>query len=178
MYTHAVQDSDIKQLDILSHQEKCAMQDHSGGNGKAAATATADEQRKEALALALKDFTSEMKLVDVVDLVAFVRTEQHGNIADLVRSSAELYFKDDTLRYGMAAGVDLDWDRPPTISLDLEFYHKGVWVYFSLVLGEPENAVNVSYIEFTNASDDPAQNTRRLLEALDDARAEPRGLTS
>jgi hypothetical protein len=154
------------------------MQDHTGGNGKANVAAIADEQRKEALALALKEFTSEMKLVDVVDLVAFVRTEQHGNIADLIRSSAELYFKEDTLRYGMAASVDLDWDRPPTIGMDLEFYHKGVWVYFSLVLGEPENAVNVSYIEFTNASDDPEENTRRLLEALDDARAQARGQAS
>ena len=150
------------------------MQDHTGGNGKAAVVDSADQQRKEALALALKAFTSEMKLVDVVDLVAFVRTEQHGNIADLIKSSAELFFKDDTLRYGMAANVDLDWDRPPTIGLDLEFYNKGVWVYFSLVLGEPENAVNVSYIEFTNASDDPRENTRRLLDALEDARAEPR----
>ena len=151
------------------------MQDRLGGSGEAEdAAAGADEQRKEALAQALRDFTREMKLVDVVDLVAFVRTEQHGNIADLVKSSAELFFRDDTLRYGMAAGVDLDWDRPPTISMDLEFYNKGVWVYFSLVLGEPENAVNVSYIEFTNASDDPQQNTRRLLEALDDARANPR----
>lgn len=150
------------------------MQDHLGGGGRAPVTAGAEQQRKEALAQALTEFTSEMKLVDVVDLVAFVRTEQHGNIADLIRSSSELFFKEDTLRYGMAASVDLDWDRPPTISLDMEFYNKGVWVYFSLVLAEPQNAVNVSYIEFTNASNDPDENTRRLIEALDDARDNPR----
>lgn len=151
------------------------MQDQLGGGGRAPVTAAAEQQRKEALAQALTGFTSEMKLVDVVDLVAFIRTEQHGNIADLIKSSAELFFKDETLRYGMAASVDLDWDTPPTISLDIEFYNKGVWVYFTLVLGEPENAVNVSYIEFTNASDDPDENTRRLIEALDDARDNPRG---
>lgn len=147
------------------------MQDNTGDSGRASSAAGADPHRRQALAEALADFTGELKLIDVVDLVAYIRTGQHGNIADLIKSSAELFFKEETLRYGMASTVELDWDVPPTISLDLEFYHKGVWVYFTLFLGAPENRVNVSYIEFTDASDDPDENTRRLVEALQDARS-------
>ncbi|MTH98270.1 hypothetical protein [Roseibium sp. RKSG952] len=129
------------------------------------------EQQKKAIARALKDVINELKLIDVEDLIAYIRTDHHANISDLVKSSSELYFKQDTLRYGMAASVDVDWDRPPTISLDLEFYHHGVWIYFTLILANPENAINVSCIEMTNSTKDEDETIRRLVDALEDARA-------
>jgi len=133
-----------------------------------------DEHCRTAIASALKQFTTEMQLIDVVDLVAFVRTDQHANIEDLVKSSAELYFKSDTLRYSMAASVDLAWDTTPVVKLDLEFFNLGVWIYFTLVLQHPHNAVNVTYIEFANTSGSTEDNTARLKEALQDARVRPR----
>ena len=139
-------------------------------------TTLTDSIRKEAIANALKGFTSDMKLVDVVDLIAYIRMDKHANISDLIKSSAELFFKEGTLRYGMGAKAELDWDTTPTVSLDLEFFNMGVWVYFTLVLGEPDNALNVSYIEFTGTPeasgphDQDQVNTSRLLEALEDAK--------
>jgi len=133
-----------------------------------------DENCRMAIASALKPFATEMHLIDVVDLVAFVRTDQHANIEDLVKSSAELFFKTDTLRYSMAASVDLTWDSTPIVKLDLEFFNLGVWIYFTLVLQHPHNAVDVAYIEFSNTSGSREDNTARLKEALQDARVKPR----
>ncbi|MTI45900.1 hypothetical protein JM93_00467 [Roseibium hamelinense] len=133
-----------------------------------------EQQRKKALARALKDVIRELKLVDVEDLIAYIRTDHHANISDIVRSSVEMFFKQDTLRYGMAASAEVDWDRLPTIALDLEFYHQGVWIYFTLVLSNPDNSINVSYVEVTNSTGDPEADMRKLIDALEDARAHPR----
>ncbi|MBD8877039.1 hypothetical protein [Roseibium polysiphoniae] len=148
------------------------MQGSSEDRGEPLNSESADRIRKEAIAVALAPFTAEMKLVDVIDLVAYVRTEKHANISDLIKSSAELFFKEGTLRYGMGANVELDWDTTPTIGLDLEFFNMGVWVYLTLILSSPDNALNVAYIEFTgsNADDEEEDNTQRLLTALQDSR--------
>ncbi|MEM5585049.1 hypothetical protein WNZ15_21505 [Roseibium sp. AS2] len=129
-----------------------------------------DRQRQEAIASALTDFIEDLKLVDVVDFVAYIRTDQHGNIEELIKTSAELFFKDGSLRYSMAAQAEVEWDETPKISLDLEFFNKGVWIYFTAVLAWPDNAVNVSYVEAPDAGGDRVRETEMLLEALKDAR--------
>ena len=70
-------------------------------------------ESERALAAAAKEFAAELRLTDVVDLITFIRTENHPNINDLVNSSAELYFKPGTLSYGWAADVDLRVGRQP-----------------------------------------------------------------
>ncbi|GAA0770956.1 hypothetical protein E1180_11950 [Roseibium denhamense] len=131
---------------------------------------TCDRQRQEAIAGALLEFIEDLKLIDVVDLIAYIRTDQHGNIEELIKTSAELYFKEGSLRYSMAAKAEVEWEETPKISLDLEFLHKGVWIYFTVVLAWPDNAVNVSYVEVTEAGGDKAKETELLLEAIKDAR--------
>jgi hypothetical protein len=49
-------------------------------------------EREKALADGLRDVAAELRLIEATDLVAFLRTEQFGNIANLVNSSTELYF--------------------------------------------------------------------------------------
>ncbi len=129
--------------------------------------------RERALAWGIQDFAAELRLIDVVHLISYVHTEQHNNIADLVRSSAELFFKGDSLRYGNAANVDLKWGSTPTIRLDLEFHHLGVSVYFELILTALQAAVDMHFIEFESPEDNPSRNTQRLLDALKDARLSP-----
>jgi len=146
------------------------MHDMPESNGESPSPVECDRQRQEAIAAALTDFIEDLKLVDVVDFVAYIRTDQHGNIEELIKTSAELYFKDGSLRYSMAAQTDVEWDRTPKISLDLEFFNKGVWIYFTVVLASPDNAVNVSYVEVPDAGGDKAKETELLLEALKDAR--------
>ena len=68
-------------------------------------------ESEKALAAAAKEFAAELRLTDVVDLITFIRTENHPNLNDLVNSSAELYFKPGTLSYGWAADVDVRMGR-------------------------------------------------------------------
>src|SRR5262245_56396089 len=71
--------------------------------------------REKALGDGLKEVASELRLVDVVDLVTYIRNEQFANVGDLVSSSVERFFKPDTLRYGSAGDVDLNWGTQPSV---------------------------------------------------------------
>lgn len=82
----------------------------------------------------LRDFIAELCLLDGGVLIGWVRDDRHGNIADLVASSAEPFFKEATLTYGDAADVSFSWGRSPTVILDMEFGTEAVTVFFKLVL--------------------------------------------
>ncbi|ADZ72279.1 hypothetical protein [Polymorphum gilvum] len=148
----------------LMHKGSASQTPRLSGSGRA---------REETLAQAVHDVASELRLVDPTDYIAFVRTEKHANISDLVKSSTELYFKNETLRYGLGANIDLDWDTTPTVRLDLEFRNNGVWIYFGLVLHAKGAGVDIYHIEFADPSEDPEENTRRLIDAIMDARLKP-----
>ena len=130
-------------------------------------------QREKALADGLRDVAAELRLIEATDLVAFLRTEQFGNIANLVNSSTELYFKPGTLGFGSSGDVQLKWGEAPTVALDMEFTHRGVAVYFRLLLQALQAGIEITYIEFAESSGDPEKNTMRLIEAITDARLTP-----
>ncbi|AHB47762.1 hypothetical protein W911_04025 [Hyphomicrobium nitrativorans NL23] len=131
-------------------------------------------EREKALADGLRDVASELRLVDPADFIAFLRTEQFGNIRNLVNSSTEMFFKPGTITFGLSGEVDLPWDRAPSVSLDMEFHHLNVSAYFRLVLEAFHAGVDLSYVSFEGGSDDPDKNTCRLVEAIEDARVVPR----
>jgi hypothetical protein len=126
--------------------------------------------REKALADGIKEIAAELRLIDVADFIAYIRTEQFANIEDLVNSSAELFFKNGTLCFGWSANLDVKWGGPPTIMLDMEFRHMAVSVFFNLMLRSKHGGVDIQHISFENASVNPDENTRRLVEALADAR--------
>lgn len=127
-------------------------------------------EREKALADGLRDVASELRLVDPADFVAFIRTEQFGNIRTLVNSSTEMFFKPGTICFGLSGEVDLPWNCAPSIALDMEFHHLNVSAYFRLVLEAFHAGVDLSYVSFDGGSDDPDKNTLRLIEAIEDAR--------
>lgn len=129
--------------------------------------------REKVLADGLRDVASELRLIDAADLIAFMRTEQFGNIANLVNSSAELYFVPGSIGFGQSGDIDVNWGCTPTISLDMEFHHAGVNVYFRLLLQALQAAVEITYINFEASAADPEVNTRRLGEAIAAARVSP-----
>ena len=55
----------------------------------------------------------------------------------------------------------------------MEFHHKGVAVYFRLLLQALQAGVEIHYIDFAESSADPDENTLRLVEAIADARLTP-----
>ncbi|MGY6568366.1 MAG: hypothetical protein ACXIVE_05165 [Salinarimonas sp.] len=126
--------------------------------------------REKILGDAVKCVAAELRLVDLDVLARFVHLEQHANISDLVASSCELFFKEGRLYYGSRAQLDLKWGEIPNLVLDLEFSHQGVHVFFGLSLRPLVAAVDIHAITFDGPSRSPAQNTARLIEALEDAR--------
>ena len=64
-------------------------------------------EREKALAEGLRDVASELRLIDAIDLVTFIRAEQFGNIKTLVNSSTELFFRSGTISFGLSGDVDL-----------------------------------------------------------------------
>ncbi len=126
--------------------------------------------REKILGDAVKCVAAELRLVDLDVLARFVHLEQHANIADLVASSCELFFKEGTLIYGSRAQLDLKWGEVPNVVLDLEFSHQGVHVFFGLSLRPLVAAVDIHAVTFDGPARSPARNTERLVEALEDAR--------
>ena len=136
------------------------------------------KEREKILADAVQGVAAELRLVDLAILARYVHAEQHGNIDDLVASSAELYFEPGTLRYGLRADVDLRWGGMPAVSLDLEFAHGEVTVFFNLILGSLNAGIDIQAVTFDGPPRAPQENTRRLAEALADARIAPVGARS
>lgn len=91
---------------------------------------------EQIFAEALRDFIGELCLLDGGVLIGWIRGERHGNIADIVSSSAELFFKESVLTYADTADVCLDWGRSMQVVLDLEFAAEPMTVFFKLVLDE------------------------------------------
>ncbi len=131
------------------------------------------EERERALADGIKEVASELRLIDPADFVAFIRTGQFGNIDTLVSSSAELYFKPETLKFGLSGDIDLNWGCTPAVSLDMEFHYMQVNIYFRLLLEALHAGIEIDYIAFDESSDDPDVNTRRLVDAIAAARLIP-----
>ena len=125
--------------------------------------------RERALAEGIKEVVAELRLVDVVDYVAFLRLERYGNVADIVSSSAELYLKPGVLRFANSGEVRLGWGTVPVISLALEFRYDEVTAHFHLELGASTAAVDITYIAFEGRSGDPDADTERLERAIGDA---------
>ncbi len=130
-------------------------------------------EREKALGQGVRELASELRLVEPGDYVAYVRAERFANIANLVASSAELFFKPGTISFGHSGEVDLKWGEPPSVALDMEFRHLCVNVYFRLVLEAQRAGVEITYLSFEAASEEPDDNTRRLVEAIADARLLP-----
>lgn len=130
-------------------------------------------EREKALADGLRDVAAELRLIDAVDLVTFIRTEQFGNIRNLVSSSTELFFKPGTIAFGLSGDVDLKWGAEPSVALDMEFHHRRINVYFRLLLHALHAAIEINHISFEDGSANPDENTRHLIEAIADARLAP-----
>lgn len=130
-------------------------------------------ERERALGQGVRELASDLRLVEPADYIEFVRSERFANIANLVASSAELFFKPGTIFFGHSGDIDLQWDHSPTVALDMEFRHMRVSVHFRLVLEAHHAGVEITYLSFDGASGEPDENTQRLVEAIADARLMP-----
>ncbi len=128
---------------------------------------TAHEQ---IIADAMIDVATELRLADAGELVAMIRGDQTANIADLVNSSTELFFKSGTLRYALTAGCCVQWDATPVIRFDMEFHHAQVCAFFRLLIGRTRAGVELIEIMFDEDRLDCRLREKRLTAAIADAR--------
>lgn len=128
------------------------------------------DSREIIVAEAIQPVVYELRLVDVADYIAFIRLELFASLSDLVESAAELYFLPGVVRLGHGGEAHVDWSGAPRIVLDLELRPSEAIVYFQLSLTEQGASVVVNYVSFTAPSDDPAENTARLRDAIERVR--------
>ena len=126
--------------------------------------------REIIVANAIGEVVSELRMVEVADYIAFIRLEHFACLADIVDSAAERFFMPGTVRLGHGGEAAVDWDRSPTIALDMELRPQGATVYFTLRLTGPSASVDVTYVAFDEADTDPERNTAFLASTLERAR--------
>jgi hypothetical protein len=118
----------------------------------------------------VREMAKDLRYVDAADYVAFVRCERLGNIADIVNSAAELFFYPETMRFGHGGEVELGWNAPPKVTLDLEFNNLGVKVYFQLTLSGETAQVGLRHLSFSDPKPNALENTQLLAAAFANAR--------
>jgi len=128
------------------------------------------EVREKILGDHIRCVAADLRLIDLPDLVSYLKTGQIASVGTLVQASIELSFKPDTLKFGHSGDVYLEWGALPRVSFDMEFHHQSVHVYFRLMLEAEEAGVEITYISFEGESFGPAHNTTRLHRALGEAR--------
>jgi hypothetical protein len=138
-----------------------------------AAPPRARQERERILADALIDVASELRLTDVAELINLIRNDESANLADLVNSSTELFFKRGTMRYALSASFKASWDATPEIALDMEFSHAMVSAFFRLTIGRRRAGVEVMDVLFDEEGLDAQSKAERLTAALAAARVEP-----
>ena len=133
--------------------------------------------QEEMIANAMVDVATELRLADPSELIFMIRNEQAANIADLVNSSSELFFKSGTLRYALSAACEVQWESTPVIRLEMEFRYAKVCAFFSLLIGGRNAAIDVAEILFDDDDLDGREKEQRLSAAIAGARLQPLGRT-
>ena len=125
---------------------------------------------EEILARHLRGFVADFCLADAGALISHICNERHGNIEDLVTSSAELFFGDGTLCYGHGADVNFEWGKPPAVVLDMEFLGRSMTVFFKLVLHGLYVGVAIQRILLGDSSGDGTLDPESFATALAERR--------
>lgn len=128
------------------------------------------QAREKILGESVRAVAADLRLIELPDLVTYLNSGQIASVGALVQASIELSFKSDTLTFGHSGDVFLEWGCHPRVSFDMEFHHSSVHVYFRLLLEARQAGVEITYIAFDGESLGPEGNTRRLHDALAEAR--------
>lgn len=103
---------------------------------------------------ALKGFVSELRALDIVDLIAYARLGLHREISHLVQDAADLFFMPRFIDLSCPSEVDLDWHSSPQITLHLVMKSAAIEVYFSLKLSALCANINIDHISLPHLQSD------------------------
>lgn len=127
------------------------------------------KEREEIIATAMAGVLRELRLVNVEYYVSFITLGLYDHIADLVNSAAEPYLVPGFLKFGQGGEANLDWRKPPSITLDLMLDFDGAKVNFAAELEADHAGVRIDYISFDTGLERPEDNTaylRRMADAI------------
>lgn len=122
-------------------------------------------EQEKLIADAICTVASELRLIDVADLISMLRFERHGDLADLVASAAEMFFLPGTIKLGIGGDYYLDWGGQPRVVLDLEIRPKKVTIYARLVLEQDCGGIEINHIDF----DEPLANSDDYTAVLEES---------
>ena len=129
---------------------------------------------EQALAECVADVATELRLVNVIDLIDYVQGERNANLEDVVNSSAELYFRPNALRYAWSAQLDVHWNAPPSVALNMEFSWGGAVAFFRLGLDAARASVQMQHFALdADAISDPQEKFRHFAASLAASRLTP-----
>jgi hypothetical protein len=124
---------------------------------------------EEVLACNIKDVIADFCLADAEIIRFYADNQLHGNMDEMVTSSAELYFKGETLSYGYVAHVSTGKEDSSCVVLNMEFVHDSVTVFFQLIFGNYYIGVKISEVlldaTFRKADFSPSSFERILSSA-------------
>ncbi len=128
------------------------------------------QARTALLAHALRDTVAELRLIEAGDMIAYMRTGRWANIADLVQSSAELFFAEGSIAFACSGDYAIGWSEQMSIRLDMEFQHADVTAFFALTLKPQETLVEIKKVWFATQPDDESVGTSLFSAAIKAAR--------
>ena len=115
---------------------------------------------------ACRGLAEELLLVDPADYVSLLYATNLIALTDLVTSSIEPFFRAEAVSFACSGEYRLSWSEPPSICLDFELLHDGVFAFFRIVLGHQGPDVELNHIAFDCAHNPPAANTESLRQAM------------
>ncbi|KAA0972311.1 hypothetical protein FPY71_04225 [Aureimonas fodinaquatilis] len=127
-------------------------------------------ERERLLAFALREVIAELRLVDVADYIAFLRMEAMGNISDILESSCQLHLKAGALSFSNGGDIQVNWNRPPVVELDMRLLEAATDVHFRLIMAEGKSAVRIDHFPKLSDNETDTGQTRRLIEVLEAVR--------
>jgi hypothetical protein len=122
------------------------------------------------LVAAVRDVVSELRLIELTDLVSCIGSQNMAVVDSLIESAVELYFYSGCLTFGNSAAARVSWNGYVSISLDFEFKYEGVNIYFTIHLQPLLAAIQINYISsaadmFEKSHEDKVARTALLLTA-------------
>lgn len=124
---------------------------------------------------AMREVASELRLIDLQNLVLCVSGQRRDMIKSLIEAATELYFAPDTIRYADFSEVSMSWEGMFQIKFDFEFRNKGVRIYFSMLLRTATAAIHVNYVAIGDNATSMSDKAKVLAvaSALISARTRP-----
>ncbi len=117
-------------------------------------------EQEEVLGDLVKGVATELRLLDVADLIMYIRAGDFPTLGALIESAVSMYLKPGTLKFANSAEITADWGRAASVWLDFEFESDEVDASFALCLKASAATIQLRRIAFR---DDQRIDLRRQL---------------